>query len=381
MVSFELSEEQSLIQQTARDFAERELRPRAAERDRHCTFPEEELLRLARLGLMGINVSSEYGGSEAGVVAYSLAVTELARACPSTAVTVSVNNMVAEVVAGYGREELRRRVLPRMTGGEYCCSAFALSEAHCGSDAAALRTTAKPVSGGYLLNGSKQWISHGDRAGALVVWARTSPQPGPKGVSAFLVEGGAPGLSVGKHEDKMGMRGSSTVPLAFEDCLVPEGALLGKEGEGFKVAMTALDGGRIGVASQALGIGLCALDEARRYSLERQAFGGPLSDLQAIQFMLADCKVELEAARLLTLRAAWLKERKQPFTREASMAKLYSSEAANRVCYRALQVHGGYGYTKEYAVERCARDARVTTIYEGTSEIQRLVIGRDLVKD
>jgi alkylation response protein AidB-like acyl-CoA dehydrogenase len=380
MVSFDLTEEQLLIQQTAREFAERELQPRAGERDRHDLFPREELGKLAGLGLMGVNVPAEYGGAEAGVVAYSLAITELSRVCPSTAVAVAVNNMVAEVVNRYGSPELRRQHLPKMTSGEYCCSAFALSEPHCGCDAAALRTTARRVSGGWVLDGSKQWITGGDHAGALVVWARSNPAPGAKGVSAFLVEGGTRGLSAGRHEDKMGLRGSTTVPLALEDCFVPEGNLLGEEGGGFKVAMTALDGGRIGVASQALGIGLAALEEARRYALERQAFGGPLANLEAIQFMLADCKVELEAARLLTLRAAWLKEQGMPFTREASMAKLYSSEAANRICYRALQVHGGYGYTKEYAVERLTRDARVTTIYEGTSEIQRLVIGRDLVR-
>jgi alkylation response protein AidB-like acyl-CoA dehydrogenase len=381
MVSFELSEEQQLIQQTARDFATRELLPRAIERDKKEIFPEEELRKLAGLGLMGVNIPADFGGAEAGVVAYSLAITELAGACPSTAVAVAVNNMVAEVVAAFGSEALKRHHLPRMTGGEYVCSSFALSEPHCGSDAAALKTTARRVSGGWLLNGTKQWITGGDRAGAIVVWARSSDRPGAKGITAFLVEGGSSGLSAGRHEDKMGLRGSSTVSLTLEDCLVPEGNLLAREGEGFTVAMTALDGGRIGVASQALGIGQSALEEARRYALDRKAFGGSLADLEAIQFMLADCKTELEAARLLTLRAAWLKEHKRPFTREAAMAKLYASEAANRICYRALQVHGGYGYTKEYAIERLTRDAGVTTFYEVTCEIQRLVIGRDLTRD
>jgi len=381
MVSFELTEEQQLIQQTARDFATRELAPRAAERDRQGIFPTAELHKLAELGLMGINIPAPYGGAEAGVVATSLAVTEIARGCASTAVTVSVSNMVAEIICAFGTEEQKRKFVPKMTGGEYTCSAFALSEPHCGSDAGALRTTAKRVSGGWRLNGSKQWISHGDHSGVLVVWARTNDRPGAKGISAFLVEKGTPGLIIDRHEDKMGLRGSTTVPLTFEDCLLPEQALIGVEGGGFPIAMTALDGGRIGVASQALGIGIAALDEAKRYASERQAFGGPLAALEAIQFMLADCSVELEAARLLTLRAALLKEQKRPFTREASMAKVYTTETANRVCYRALQIHGGYGYTKEYAIERLTRDARVTTIYEGTSEIQRLVIGRDLVKD
>ncbi len=381
MVSFELSEEQALVQQTAREFAARELAPRAAARDREAIFPAQELRKLAGLGLMGINIPAAYGGSEAGVVAYSVAITELARACAATCVIVSVNNMVAEVIARFGSEEQHQRHLPPMTSGDYVASAFALSEPHCGSDAAALRTVARRAEGGWVLSGSKQWISSGDHAGVIVVWARSSDVPGTKGISAFLVEGGTPGLLVGKHEEKLGLRGSSTVPLTFDECRVPEGALLGREGEGFKVAMTALDGGRIGVASQALGIGLAALEEARRYALERQTFGRKLADHQAIQLMLADSKVELDAARLLTLRAAWLKEQGRPYTREASMAKLYSSEAANRVCYRALQIHGGYGYVNDYAIERLTRDARVTTLYEGTSEIQRLVIGRDLTRE
>jgi alkylation response protein AidB-like acyl-CoA dehydrogenase len=380
MVSLELTEEQQLIRQTAREFAQRELAPHAAERDRESRFPVEELRRLAAIGLMGINIKSEYGGAEAGAVASSLAITEIARACAATAVTVSVSNMVAEVVAAYGTEAQRRSLLPRMTGGECVASAFALSEPHCGSDASALRTTARRVDGGWLLNGTKQWISHGDQSGVIVVWARSNDRPGPRGISTFLLERGARGFSVGRHEDKMGLRGSTTVPLILEDCLLSEDALLGQEGGGFAVAMTALDGGRIGVASQALGIASAALDEARRYALERKSFGVPLAEHQAIQFMLADCKTEVEAARLLTLRAAWLKDQGAPFTREASMAKLYSSEASNRVCYRALQIHGGYGYTKEYPIERMTRDARVTTIYEGTSEIQRLVIGRDLTR-
>lgn len=381
MVTFELTEEQSLVQQTARDFAARELSPAAQQRDRDGTFPTAELAKLAELGLMGVNVPSAYGGAEAGVVAYSLAITELARGCPATTVAVAVTNMVAEVICQYGTEEQKRTYVQRITSGEYSCAAFALSEPQCGSDAGGLKTTARRTDDGWLINGTKQWITSGDHAGVSVVWARTNERPGPRGISAFLVEAGTPGMEVGKHEDKMGLRGSTTVPLVFEDCLVPGGALLSGEGQGFPIAMTALDGGRIGVASQALGIGLAALQEAKSYALERQSFGRPISAHQAIQWMLADCATELEAARLLTLRAALLKEQKLAFTREASMAKVYASETANRVCYRALQIHGGYGYTKDYAVERLTRDARVTTIYEGTSEIQRLVIGRDLTRD
>lgn len=377
MVSFDLTEEQRLVQQTARDFAARELLPHAAERDRQERFPERELAMLAELGMMAVNIPADYGGSEAGVVAYSLAVTELAQGCPATTVALAVTNMVAEIINMYGSAAQKDKYLSAIAG-EGMIGAFALSEPECGSDATALKTTARRDGDSWVLTGTKQWITSGDHAGVIIVWARTSDAPGHRGISAFLVEAGAPGLEVGKHEDKMGLRGSTTVPLIFEDCRIPQDALLGEEGGGFPIAMSALDGGRIGVASQALGIGLAALKEAKGYALDRQSFGKPLAAHEAIQFMLADAKVELEAARLLTLRAAWLKEEKQPFTREASMAKLYASETANRVCYQALQIHGGYGYTKEYAVERLTRDARVTTIYEGTSEIQRLVIGRML---
>ncbi len=378
MVNFELTDEQQLVQQTARDFASRELQPQALKRDKEEIFPQRELLMLAELGMMGVNISSEYGGSEAGVVAYSLAITEIAHGCASTAVAMAVTNMVAEVIQKYGSADQREKYLPKITSGEYSAAAFALSEPHCGSDASDLKTTAKQTPQGWLLNGTKQWITSGDKAGVIVVWARTSDTPGHKGISTFLVEQGVEGMEVGKHEDKMGLRGSTTVPLIFDDCLLPADALLGGEGEGFPVAMTALDGGRIGVASQALGIGVAALDEARAYALERKTFGRALAQHQAIQFMMADCRTELEASKFLTLRAALLKEQGKLFTREASMAKVYSSETANRVCYRALQIHGGYGYTRDYTIERLTRDARVTTIYEGTSEIQRMVIGRAL---
>ncbi|HEY3351771.1 MAG TPA: acyl-CoA dehydrogenase family protein [Polyangia bacterium] len=380
-MDFELTDEQRLIRETARDFAARELRPRARERDRDAVFPAAELRQLAALGLLGVNVPEELGGAAAGPVAFALAMMEIAGGCAATAVPVSVTNMVAEIVVKYGSDEQRRRHVPRLVSGEYLCGAFALSEPQAGSDAAALRTTATRVPGGWTLSGTKQWISHGDRAGVIVVWARTEPGRGPKGITAFLVPGGAPGLSAGKHEDKMGLRGSSTVPLIFDDCRVGDDAVLGVPGDGFRIAMTALDGGRIGIGSQATGIGTAALDAARSYARERQAFGGPIADQQGIQWMLADSATELEAARLLTLRAAWLKEHGRPFTREASMAKLYAAEAAGRVCDRALQIHGGYGYVKEYDVERHYRDVRVARIYEGTSEIQRIVIARAVLKD
>ena len=374
-MNLELTETQQLIAKTARDFADRVIRPVAATLDREERFPAEIVAGLAELGLMGVNIPASLGGAEAGVVAYSLAMSEIARACASTAVTMAVTNMVAEVIARFGTEAQRERHVPRLTSGEHVAGAFALSEPEAGSDPGGMRTTAERVAGGWLLRGQKQWITSGSRAGVMVVWARTGG-PGTRGISAFLVERGTPGLKPGKHEDKLGLRASETVPLTFDDCLIPEDALLGELGQGFRVAMMALDGGRVGIASQAIGIATAALEEAAAYARERQQFGRPILRFHAIQAMLADSRTELDAARLLTLRAAWLKEAGRPFTREASMAKLFASEAANRICNRAVQIHGGYGYVRDFAAERHLRDVRVTTIYEGTSEIQRTVIAR-----
>jgi len=374
-MDLELSDTQQLIVTTARSFADRVIRPVAAELDREERFPTEILQGLADLGLLGVNVPAALGGAEAGVVAYSLAMTEIARACASTAVTMAVTNMVAEVIARFGSEAQRLHHVPRLTSGEHVAGAFALSEPEAGSDPGSMRTTAERVSGGWLLRGQKQWITSASRAGVMVVWARTGGA-GTRGISTFLVERGTPGLKPGKHEDKLGLRASETVPLTFDDCLIPEDALLGELNQGFRVAMMALDGGRIGIASQAIGIAQAALDEAAAYARERKQFGRPIGDFQAIQWMLADSRTELDAARLLTLRAASLKETARPFTREASMAKLYASEAANRICNRAVQIHGGYGYVRDFAAERHLRDVRATTIYEGTSEIQRIVIAR-----
>ncbi|MEZ4226587.1 MAG: acyl-CoA dehydrogenase [Polyangiaceae bacterium] len=379
-MDFELTESQELIQRTAREFAEKKLAPVASDLERHERFPKELIGQLAELGLLGVNIDSRFGGAEAGVIAYSLAMTEIARACASTAVTMAVTNMVAEVIQHFGNDEQRQQHLPRITSGEYVTGAFALSEPAAGSDPGAMTTSAKRVGDGYVLNGQKQWITNGGYAGVMVVWARTGG-PGAKGISCFLVPGNAPGLSVGKPEDKLGIRASNTVPLTFDDCHVPASALLGEEGMGFRIAMMALDGGRIGIASQALGIGQAALASAITYAKERHAFKQPIANFQAIQWMLADSETELSAARLLTLRAAVLKENGKPFTREASMAKLFTSEAAQRVCNRAMQIHGGYGYTRDFPVERYLRDVRITTIYEGTSEIQRLVIARELLRD
>jgi alkylation response protein AidB-like acyl-CoA dehydrogenase len=336
---------------------------------------------MAGLGLMGVNVPLEYGGAQAGTVAYSLAVTEIARECASTAVTMSVTNMVAEAISNYGTGEQKSRHVPRITSGEYAAGSFCLSEPGAGSDASALRTTAVRSGEGWVLNGSKVFVTSGAYAGVYIVMAVTEKNAGAKGITAFLVEPGTPGLSVGRKEEKMGLRASNTVSLEFEDVKLPLTAVLGEIGGGFKVAMTALNGGRIGVGSQALGIGLAALDAATAYSKERQAFGKPIAAHQAVQWMLADSAMELDASRLLVLRAAFLKDKRRPFTKEASMAKVFTAEAANRVCGRAIQVFGGYGYTADFPVERYYRDCKVTTIYEGTSEIQRMVIARELLKD
>lgn len=379
-MDLDLSTEQELIRDTARRFAKRELAPGAAARDAQDLFPEKELRDLADIGLLGVNVPEEYGGMEAGVVAYSLVITELAKACASTTVAVAVTNMVAEIICQFGTEDQKQRYVNGITDGEMLTGSFALSEPQSGTDAASLRTRAERGDGGWVLNGTKQWITSGDTSGVSVVWAKTDPQSGPRGITCFLVEKDTPGFTVGRHEDKMGLRGSSTVSLTFEDCFVPDGAVLGDFGEGFKLAMVALDGGRIGVASQGLGIGLAALEEGRSYSLERKQFGKPIATFQGIQWMLADTATELDAAGLLILRAAFLKENKRPFTLEASMAKVYATEAAWRACDRMLQVHGGYGYVKEYPIERYLRDVRVTRIYEGTSEVQRIVIARELLK-
>lgn len=374
-MNLDLTETQELIVRTARDYVERAIRPIAGELDREERFPFTILKELASLGLMGVNLPEALGGAEAGVVAYALAMMEVARGCASTAVTMAVTNMVGEVITCFGSEDQRQRYVPRLTSGEYVAGAFALSEPEVGSDPGAMRTTAEPSGDGWVLQGQKQWITSGAHAGVMVVWARTGG-PGTKGISAFLVEGGTPGLKIGKHEDKLGLRASNTVPLTFEDCRIPADALLGVKDEGFRIAMMALDGGRIGIASQAIGIATAALEAATQYAKERKQFGKPIGDFQAIQWMLADSRTELDAARLLTLRAAQMKEAGRPFSREAAMAKLFASEASNRIVNRCLQVHGGYGYVRDFPVERHLRDARVTTIYEGTSEIQRTVIAR-----
>lgn len=379
-MKLELTEEQQMVRRTARDYAQRVLAPRAEARDVAGTFPEEELRALAELGLLGVAVPEALGGSDAGAVAYSLAMQEIAAADASVAVAVSVTNMVAELISRVGSEAQKRAHVPGLVGGDYVCGAFALSEPQAGSDPGAMATRATRTGAGWVLRGTKQWITGGDRAGLLVVWAVTNPEAGHRGISAFLVPGKAPGLAVSRSEHKMGLHGSTTVQLALDDVEVGEDALLAGEGDGFKLAMIALSGGRIGIASQAIGIARGALEAATRYALERTQFGKPILQHQAIGNMLADAATWLEAAELMTLRAAWLKQEGRPFTRESSMAKLFATEHACKICDIALQVHGGYGYTRDFPVERAYRDVRVTRIYEGTSEIQRIVIARELIR-
>jgi alkylation response protein AidB-like acyl-CoA dehydrogenase len=378
-LNLELTETQSLIRDTARQFARDKVAPQARALDREERFPKEIFPQLAELGLLAVNVPEAYGGAAAGVVSYALAMMEVAKACASTSVGMGVTNMCAELICAFGTEEQKQRFVTRLASGAACVGAFALSEPHCGSDAGALRTTATRKGDSWVLNGTKQWITSGAYAGVMVVWARTS-NDGNRGISCFIVEGGEKGLIAGKPEDKMGLRGSNTCSLTFENCEIPADRLLGKLGDGFKLAMVALDGGRIGISAQACGVGRAALEASVRYAKERKAFGQPIGEFQALKWMMADMQTRLSAAELLCLRAAALKDAKAPFTREASMAKLFCSETANWACDRAVQIHGGYGYIDEFPVERYLRDARVQTIYEGTSEIQRLVIAREIFK-
>ncbi len=379
-MEFGFSDRQREVQELARERAETLLAPGASRRDEEGGFPREELAQLAEAGLLAVNIPEDLGGLGAGVVAYSLAVTELAQACAATTVAVCVSNMVAEVVAAFGTPEQARAHVPRLCRGDYVVGAFALSEPGAGSDPGGMRTRARRTDSGWVLDGTKAWITSGTDAGLFVVWARTGEGPGTRGISCFLVPGDTPGLIRGKPEHKMGLNGSTTTTITFEGCEVPEDALLGDEGRGFRVAMMALDGGRIGIASQALGIGLSALAAARDHALVREQFGAPIARTQGVQWKLADAAMELDAARLLALRAAWRKEQGLAFTREASMAKLWASERALAACNAALDVCAGAGFRRDGPVERHFRDVRVTTIYEGTSEVQRLVLARDIMR-
>lgn len=379
-----LSEDQAMIQDMARKFARSELAPVAEKLDQHGDRDLflANLRQLAELGFMGLNIDSRYGGAAAGTVAFSLVITEIARACASTAVTLSVTNMVAEVIQAVASEAQKQRYLPKLCSGEYAAGGFCLTETGAGSDPSSMKTSAVLDGDTWVLNGAKQFISSAEYAGLFVVWAVTdSSLPRGKGISCFLVENGLPGLSLSKAEKKMGQHASATNEVRFDNCRIPADALMGELNQGFKVAVGELAGGRIGVGSLALGIGLAAMDFARHYIGERKQFGQALASFQGLQWMLADAYTDLEAARLLLMSAADRKARGLSFGKEASMAKLFASEKANKACYTALQLLGGYGYIKDFPLERYARDVRITSIYEGTSEIQRVIIARELLRE
>ena len=376
-----LTEEERMLKATVRDFADRELAPRAQAVDQQEEFPWENVRGLARLGLMGLTLEEAYGGGGGTHQQLAIAVEEVARGCASTSVVlVAHHSLAAACIARYGSEEQKRRYLPGMASGERL-GAFCLTEPDSGSDAADMRTTATRNGQGYLLNGTKTFISNVPEAAVQVVFVSTDRSQRSHGLSAFIIPGGAQGLQVTPQKGKLGIRGSSTAEMLFADCLVSEEDRLGDEGEGFGMAMAILDTSRISIAAQAVGIGQAALEAAVRHSQQRETFGAPLAEHQAIQFMLADMATQLDAARLLTRRAAQLKDAGLPHGKEAAMAKLFASEAAQAACDRALQIHGGYGYFQGSPVERYYRDVRVTPIYEGTSEVQRIVIARHLLRD
>jgi alkylation response protein AidB-like acyl-CoA dehydrogenase len=377
---FELTEEHLMIRQAARDFAQNELKPGVIERDEHQKFPAEQIKKLGELGFLGMMVSPQYGGSGMDAISYSIVMEELSKVDASASVVVSVNNsLVCYGLEKYGSEEQKQKFLIPLAQGEKI-GAFCLSEPEAGSDATSQRTTAIDMGDYYLLNGTKNWITNGSTASTYIVMAQTDASKKHKGINALIVEKGMEGFTVGAKENKLGIRGSDTHSLMFTDVKVPKENRIGEDGFGFKFAMATLEGGRIGIASQALGIAAGAYELSIQYAKERKAFGKTIADLQAIQFKLADMATEIEAARLLCYRAAWLKDNGLPYAQAASMAKLFASETAMRTTVEAVQIHGGYGYVKEYHVERLMRDAKITQIYEGTSEIQRIVISREVLK-
>ncbi len=379
-MDFELSPEQSQLREMCREFAANELIPHARKWDEEHRFPAEAVKKLGELGLLAIAVPTEWGGAGMDNVAYALAMEEISRGCASTGVTMSVNNsLYCDPVLKYGTEAQKREFLLPYTAGERL-GCFGLTEPEAGSDAAAQKTIAVKKGDQYVINGSKNWITNGPVADAIVLFTMTAPEKGNKGITAFLVPTDTPGFVRMKPDRKLGICASQSCSIYFEDMKVPARNVLGGEGSGFKVAMSTLDGGRIGIAAQALGIARAAYEEALAYSKERKTFGRPIADHQAIAFMLADMAVELDAARLLVWRAALLKNQGVRHSKESAMAKLYASEMSHRVTHRALQVYGGYGYSKEFDVERHSRDARITELYEGTSEIQRIVIAASALK-
>ena len=380
-MNFNLSEEHLMIRDAARDFTQSELLPGVIERDDKQEFPARQIKQLGELGFMGMMVSPEYGGSGMDTLSYVLAMEEFSKVDASASVVVSVNNsLVCWGLETFGSEEQKQKYLPRLASGEII-GAFCLSEPEAGSDATSQATTAIDMGDHYLLNGTKNWITNGGTCEVALVIAQTDRDKGHRGINALIVEKGMDGFIVGKKEDKLGIRGSDTHTLLFNDVKVPKENRIGEDGFGFKFAMKTLSGGRIGIAAQALGIAQGALDLALAYSKERTTFGKPIHDHQAIAFKLADMEMKIEQARMLVYKAAWLKDQGMPYDKESAMAKLAASEAAMWVTTEAVQVHGGYGFVKEYHVERLMRDAKITQIYEGTSEIQRIVISRDLIKN
>ncbi len=379
-MDFKLTEEQLAVKEAAREFAQKELKPGVIDRDRDMRYPTDEVRKMAALGFLGMMVSPEYGGGGMDTVSYVLAMEEISKIDNSCSVIMSVNNsLVCWGLEKYGTEEQKTQYLTRIAAGDWI-GAFCLSEPEAGSDATSQRTTAVDMGDHYLLNGTKNWITNGGTSNVHLVVAQTHPELGHKGINVFIVETSWQGVTIGAKEDKLGIRSSDTHTIMYNDVKVPKENRIGEDGFGFRFAMQVLSGGRIGIAAQALGIAAGSLELALAYSRERQAFGRPISQHQAIAFKLADMATEVEAARLLVYRSAWLKDRGRDFTSAASMAKVFASEVAMKSSVEAVQIHGGYGFVKEYHVERLMRDAKITQIYEGTSEIQRLVISRNLLK-
>jgi butyryl-CoA dehydrogenase len=380
-VNLELSEEQQQLQKSVREFAEAEVKPLAKENDETGKYPRGLFQKAAELGLTGVAIPEAEGGAGMDHISYAIVIEEISRVCASTGVILSVqNSLYCDPIHRFGTEDQKKKfLLPFARGEKIGC--YALTEPQAGSNAAALATKAVRKGDKYLINGTKAWITNGGAADAAIVYVNTQPEKGEKGITALVVEKGTPGFAVGKEEKKLGIHATACTELSFSDCEVPAGNRIGEEGEGYKVALSTLDGGRIGIAAQATGIAQGAFEAALSYAQQRQAFGHPIADFQAIQFMLADMATEIDAARLLLRRAAWKQDSGARFSMEAAIAKLFASEMSTRVAHKAIQIHGGYGYSSEYPVERAYRDARITEIYEGTSEIQRLVIAAWVLKN
>lgn len=380
-MDFELTEDQRLLKEMVKDFSQKEIAPQVKSLEENKEFPDEILAKLGELGILGMTIPSEYGGSKTDYLSAMLALEEISKVSSSVAVIVSVHcGLFCHAILEFGTDEQKRKYLPKAAKGEII-GAFSLTEPGAGSDATNLKTKAEKRDGLYLLNGTKAWVTTGNDALAMILFTAAGADSNKRKLNAFIVEKGFPGFKISKIEEKLGLHSSPTAEVLLEDCQVPLENLLGEEGNGTAIALSSLDGSRIGIAAQSVGLAERALQEAVQYAKQREAFGKKITEFQAIQFMIADISTSIEAARLLTYKAAVLKDRGKPFSKEAAMAKLFASEAANKIVYQALQIHGGYGYSKEFFIEQLYRDARVLSIYEGTSEIQRLVISRHLLKE